>query len=86
LERLTDSGVVQCHIVARRAAPPKSFSASQGGSGSTFSSAARPPRAVLRLSSDAGSRNHPTTSATPHHINILVIVDSFLSSPSDDTF
>jgi hypothetical protein len=50
------------------------------------SSAARPPTATLRLSSDAGRRLHPTMAARLHHINILAIIRSFLSSPSDDTF
>src|SRR5215207_1978577 len=85
LERLTDSGVVQSHIVARRAAPPTSFSTSLDRRGSVPSSAARHPTAKLRLSSDAGRRIHPTTTARLHQNSILVIVCSFLSSPSDDT-
>ena len=82
---LVDLGVVQRHIAARRDAPPTSFSTSPGGSGCTLSSAARPPSTRLRLSSDAGRRNHPATIASPHYKSILIIVRSFLSSPSDDT-
>jgi hypothetical protein len=85
LRPLADLGVVQRHIAARRATPPISYSTSLDGSGCAPSSAARPPTATLRLSSDAGRRIDPTTTARLHHINILIIVCSFLSSPSDDT-
>src|SRR5215212_5426661 len=78
LRPLTDLGVVQRHIATRRTTPPTSFGTSLDGSGDALSSAAMPPTAALRLSSDADKRNHPTTIATPHQNSILIIVCSSL--------
>jgi hypothetical protein len=55
--------------------PPASARRSTGVAASSIPRPS-PPTVALRLSSDAGTRDYPTTPARPHHLNILAIVRS----------